>query len=390
MGASGSTFLVVGTSKDARQAAKVLAAAFAVVTADTMKSGAELLRRTPEICVVVLDGLETSREDLPSRCGGERGDVARLVLAEADRAAEALAEVRAGRYAAYAGKPIDRENLLLAAHQVHEIYRLRRERDVLLRKLDSLVLDSGVSSGLNSDSGRGAPNGSQAETEMLKNDAVTTAAHDIRSPMSVILGYADVLLNTDDSLSASSRGMVERIRNACGRLLELVDRILDLSVIESGAMPMTYRATRLSELIAVTVETLKGMIDSKNIALNVAVSGDDAAYAIDEQMALQVLQNVLSNAVKFSAPGGKITVTSKGSPQEVSFSVSDTGAGLSQEQQARVFDRFSRFAPDSEQGSGLGLAIAKALVERHGGKISVESEPGKGATFHFTLIPQQN
>ena len=80
MGASGSTFLVVGTSKDARQAAKVLAAAFAVVTADTMKSGAELLRRTPEICVVVLDGLETAREDLPSRCGGERGDVARCLI----------------------------------------------------------------------------------------------------------------------------------------------------------------------------------------------------------------------------------------------------------------------------------------------------------------------
>ena len=376
-------FLVVGKSKDALEAAKWLKTEFAVLTADTIKSGGELLCCSPEIGVVVWDGVETFGAG--QTCGYKRADVAHLLLAEVCKVAETFAKIRTGEIAAYACKPLVNENVMLAAQQALQVCKLRKERETLLQRLDT-------HNTLNA-SGKAASKGVYEHAleaiEKRKNDAMAMAAHDIRSPMTVIMGYASALLNSENALSEGGHRMVERMHRSCERLLNLVDRILNLSVIESGIKPIIYQETRLSDLITVAVEDLKEMIDSKKITLSVDISGDEVTYAIDEQMAQQVLQNVLSNAVKFSEVEGNITVTCNGSPGEVSFFVRDTGLGLSEEQQAQVFERFTRYAPNDEQGSGLGLAIAKSIVEHHGGKIGVESELGKGAAFHFTLIPRQ-
>lgn len=374
--------LVVGDAEAARRAAAVLSPEFPVIAAANAEQAAELLSCTPEIRVVLLGMKKMPPDEMFVRCTRERPDVTRVILCDAADGEPGLAAVREGKAVCFVPVPFRDQELLQAAHQALAMYRLRQERDVLLRRLDTGAVET-----LSESETRPK---TLADMEKLKNDAVLVAAHDIRSPLSVILGYSDVLLDDGDTLDEGPRGMVERIRNCCGRLLGMVDHILDLSAIQSGAVPMQYRPVRLSELIQATVENLTGMIEEKKIALTVELSGDDQPYLLDEYKALRVLQNVLSNAVKFSGEKGSIALICRGEANRVSFSVSDTGSGLTAEQQARVFDRFSRFSTEKEKGCGLGLAIAKSLVERHGGTIAVESTPGEGSVFRFTLLPQQN
>lgn len=375
-------FLVIGDAEAMRRTAAVLSPEFPVIAAANAEQGAELLSRTPEIRVVLQSMEDMPPDDVFERCTRERPDVTRVILCDSADGETGLAAVREGKAVCFVAAPFRDHELLQAAHQALAVYRLRHERDALLRRLDT---------------GAAPPPGeSEArpttleDMAKLKDDAVLVAAHDIRSPLSVILGYSDVLLDDGQALDEGHRGMVKRIRNCCERLLRMVDRILDLSALQAGAVSMDYRPVRLSELIQATVENLTGMIEEKKIAFTVELSGDDQPYLLDECKAQQVLQNVLSNAVKFSGEEGRIVLMCRGEANRVSFSVSDTGSGLTTEQQARVFDRFSRFSGGPEKGSGLGLAIAKSLVERHGGTIGVESTPGEGSVFHFTLQTQQN
>jgi signal transduction histidine kinase len=275
------------------------------------------------------------------------------------------AGLRDGRLAGFVRVPLQQPELLQAVHLA----------------LRQRALGHGQAGGV-------GPHPSSAELEKFRNDALMIAAHDIRSPLSVMVGYANVMLDSEDGLSERGRRIADRIQVTGSRLLQMVDRILDFAAFESGREELQPEPTRLSELVQEAMDSLAGLVEEKRITVSVDVSGDDTTYLLDQNRVLQVLQNLLSNAVKFSEEGGRVSLTCQGTPGEITFSVGDAGIGLTPEQQAHVFEKFARVSTERRQGSGLGLAIAKSVAELHGGRIWVESEPGRGSTFYFTVIPE--
>ncbi|HEX7928432.1 MAG TPA: HAMP domain-containing sensor histidine kinase, partial [bacterium] len=218
-------------------------------------------------------------------------------------------------------------------------------------------------------------------------ELVMIAAHDIRAPLSVILGYTDILTETEPEISANGKAILTRIHAAANRLLTMVNNLLNLAAVEEGKVQLTLAPVRVSEVIADVMESLGGMLDEQQVRCSSEIRGPDAAFMIDKVRLEQVLQNLVANAVKFNKKGGTVHVTAITTGDALRFSVKDSGKGFTAEQAGRAFTKFARFSSASNQGSGLGLAIAKAFVQLHGGEIWLDSKPGEGTTFHFTIVP---
>lgn len=226
-----------------------------------------------------------------------------------------------------------------------------------------------------------------AEVDRLKDELVMIAAHDIRAPLSVILGYCDILLGHEPGVSEGGREMLERIQASANRLLTMVDNVLNLAALEEGRLDVQLAPTRLGDVVRDVVDSLAGLIEQRQIDCRVEIGGEDRAYELDRTKLAAVLQNLVSNAVKFNRPNGIVEIKAIGAPDKVSFEVRDSGPGMTPEQAQRAFQKFVRFAPGSAAGSGLGLAIAKGYVELLGGEISLETRHGEGCTFRFTMKP---
>lgn len=222
----------------------------------------------------------------------------------------------------------------------------------------------------------------------FKEDWVKVVAHDIRSPLSIINGYATLLQEDRHQMSEQGKMILERIQDTGGWMIDLIDNILDLSMIEEGRLTLKCAPVQLDVIMNTIVDRLKMLAESKSICLGFEPSGDSSHYFLDHHKIEQVLQNLVTNGIKFSSAGGRIGISCQAEQDLVTFSVEDTGQGLTREQAKRIFDKYFRQAPCSHLGSGLGLAIAKSLVESHGGEIWVESTPGKGSKFSFTVVPQ--
>lgn len=224
------------------------------------------------------------------------------------------------------------------------------------------------------------------KTEQLKNELVATASHDLKNPLSVMLGYLD-LLNITLDLNPQAAEYMRRLQHAVTHMRELIDDLLDMARIESG-ITLRPNALNLGLIVGQEVQVLSVKAAPKEIAFRIEIPPDLPLIEADEQRLRQILANLISNAIKYTPHGGTITVSAEVRDVGVQVAVQDTGIGISPEDQAQVFTRFYRVrAPETEgiEGTGLGLAIVRSLVEAHGGQIGLRSRLGEGSTFFFTL-----
>ncbi len=222
----------------------------------------------------------------------------------------------------------------------------------------------------------------------LKSEFLANMSHEFRTPLNSILSFAEILLmGLDGSLNDQQREDLEMIRESGTELLTLVNNILDLSKIEAGRLEICKERINAGEVIAAVSSQLTVRALEKGLNLTTEVPEGLPAVSADEARLKQVLRNLLENALKFTEKGDvKIGVYCN--KDEMIFCVKDTGIGISKEDQEIIFDKFRQAQGGTTKefrGTGLGLSVAKELVELHGGKIWVESEPGKGSTFFFSI-----
>jgi signal transduction histidine kinase len=227
--------------------------------------------------------------------------------------------------------------------------------------------------------------------DQLKTDFMAMTAHDLRTPLTSIAGFASLLSEEWPGLTEDDRrGMVDHITTAASRLGEFIENMLQFARIESGELSYDIRPFDLGALVEKVVrENGAGMPERFGTDVE-----DVLPLALgDEQRNWQVLTNLLSNAVKFSPPGSPITVSVERVGDLLQVSVTDQGPGIAPEDQARLFRKFKRVAGEGTKlvpGTGLGLYICKSIVEAQGGTIWVDSAPGEGATFLYTVPAQHD
>jgi signal transduction histidine kinase len=214
-------------------------------------------------------------------------------------------------------------------------------------------------------------------------------SHDLRNPLGVIVAKTFMLKKrATGQLPAvdpeKTRHDIEAIERAADRMNRLIRDLLDIGLIQAGKLVLDRGKCDARELVADATEMLRPLASAKGIRLS-AEPGPACRVECDRERMTQVFSNLIGNAIKFTASDGAITVRSRPQEDDVRFSVIDTGVGIAPEELPRVFDRYFRAGKPNREGTGLGLSIAKGIVETHGGMIWVESELGKGSTFHFTL-----
>jgi K+-sensing histidine kinase KdpD len=231
-----------------------------------------------------------------------------------------------------------------------------------------------------------------AQLEKLKGDFVAFVSHELRTPLTNILGHSE-LLNSRDFPIEQIRWMAGEIYREARHMTDLVNQLLDASRLESSGFQMDVQPVSLAELAEEALEGVKA--DSQIHSFELMAEPGLPRAVVDRQWVLRVLHNLLSNAVKYSPNGGHITVRiasattlgRQGRPW-LKVAVSDEGMGIPEDQRSVIFEKFRRGDSDvvmKTRGTGLGLYIAKRVVEAHGGRIWVESTPGRGSTFYFTL-----
>jgi signal transduction histidine kinase len=214
-----------------------------------------------------------------------------------------------------------------------------------------------------------------------KDEILNIVSHDLRTPLSAIVLSAETVRRRSDD-AAHSREEAVRIKRLAMAASGLVADIVDLGRAEAGLLELDLRAEPADKLVADAIETALPQAEARHLELKpVLVSG--APVLCDAHRVQQILGNLMANALKLVPQGGTIAVAARRNGVEMRFEVRDSGPGMTREAQARVFDR--HYTGDRRGGLGLGLHIAKTLVEAHHGAIGVESEPGAGSTFWFTL-----
>ena len=260
------------------------------------------------------------------------------------------------------------DRLLVLALPDGEVARLRRELEQAREALDASQRDLRV-----------------LEKEMSR--FIGIAAHDLRSPLANILTAGQYLRETLTDVGEDNEILLSFIPQQAHYMLSLISDLLDMSQLESGTFVLEREIIEIEPFVETIVRPHRSMAETKGIRilLNVTASG---WVDVDPKRLRQVLDNLISNAIKFSPHASTITITVEREDSKVRFSVQDEGPGISEQEQARLFQYFSRTSArptGNETSTGLGLAIARRVVEAHGGEIGVVSAPGQGATFWFTL-----
>lgn len=224
-------------------------------------------------------------------------------------------------------------------------------------------------------------------TLTTREEFLAIVSHDLRNPLNHISLAAQNLLEAPEEPKAVKE-IASSINKSAGEMLRLIQDLLDIEIIAVGKLTLHHEEHDVSEIIKEAVETFQGDAASKQIALE-AKPKDVCGYVVcDRSRVMQVLSNLIGNAIKFTPAKGQICVScARGGTEgkEVQVSVSDTGAGIAPEKIETIFERFSQINSQDRRGIGLGLYIAKMMVEEHPGRIWVESKLGEGSTFHFTL-----
>lgn len=265
----------------------------------------------------------------------------------------------------YLTKPIDTEELFVRTHM---IVRLKR---------------------------------AETELERVKADFMAMLVHDLRSPLNGIKSVIDVFmkdLGSGGSIGEDHMKMLEAAQSSSRRMLELINDLLDFSKYHAGNVNLEKEVIPLRLVVETVGRQMSLLFKQKNITMSTRYAENLPDAYIDPAKTGQVLMNLLSNALKFTKEGGKVVITAEPFSEKsvdsdeiknyVRVSVADSGVGIASEEVGMLFERYKQTASAKtikQKGTGLGLAICKMIVEAHGGKITAESQPGKGTTFSFTL-----
>jgi signal transduction histidine kinase len=221
-----------------------------------------------------------------------------------------------------------------------------------------------------------------------KSKFLATMSHELRTPLNAIIGFSDVLLQRMfGEVNEKQREYLTDIRTSGEHQLDLINDLLDLSKIEAGRLELELESVSIGETLEASRRFVQERAARQSVALDSIVAADLPAVPADARKLKQVVVNLLTNAVKFTPAGGRVTLSAGRRDVEILVSISDTGVGIAPEDQAKLFQEFeqARHGRASEEGTGLGLALSRKLVELHGGRMWVESELGKGSTFSFTI-----
>ncbi|MNS02745.1 Alkaline phosphatase synthesis sensor protein PhoR [compost metagenome] len=227
------------------------------------------------------------------------------------------------------------------------------------------------------------------ELDRLKGDFISAVSHELRTPLTSIVGYAEFL--EDDPLATLSDeqiDFVEQIQASAKRLRRLVDDLLEFGLLDSDSFSLACAELDLSQRLPALLHSFRPQLDRKRIAIELVVSPSALLIVADPDRLEQVLTNLVGNAIKFTPEDGRIVVTAEADGEFVRLAVTDTGIGIPEDKLPRLFEKFfqvDRSLRRVHGGAGLGLAISKALVEAHGGMISVESDLGRGSTFRVRM-----
>ncbi len=223
-----------------------------------------------------------------------------------------------------------------------------------------------------------------------KDRFISIVSHDLRTPFSSILGFTDLLLNDDELTEEEKKQYAGYIQESSKSMLALVNSLLDWTRLQTGRIKFEPEKFDAESVVNEAVRVLQGSAIQKNIEIISSVKRDSIVFA-DKGLLLQAFNNLISNAIKFTRPGGQIIISS--APSEklrfLQFSVKDNGVGIDEENLKNLFrieTKFTSEGTSGEKGSGLGLSLVKEIVEKHGGQISVQSKPGEGSEFNF-IIP---
>jgi signal transduction histidine kinase len=227
------------------------------------------------------------------------------------------------------------------------------------------------------------------ELNRTKNQFLGMAAHDLRNPLGSFSSLTDLLLEMLPNADASVRTIIEEMGRASNHMLALVNDLLDIAKIESGKLDLHLSTLDIAELVRHNIAIQGVRAAQRDIRIDLRIDQPPAGPIVaDENKIEQVLNNLVSNAVKYSPRGTLITVRVEPEPSGVRISVADQGPGIPEKDLGRLFKPWGKTSvrpAKGEHSTGLGLLICRRIVEGHGGKIGVQSEPGKGSTFYFTL-----
>ena len=352
----------------------------AVVAAVTSQA----TRRLADVCVVALapsDG-EPRRVDVASRAPQHAEACAALARAlQDDPAVEAAARLRAARElglasllvlplgvrgelvgeltlaAAAAGRYPEREVALAREFSYRAVHALEKAR--LWRRAQRAI--------------------------RARNDVLGVVAHDLRNPLTAILLEVEGMRRQAPLQERRNDEPIANVRQAVMRMSRLIKDLLSVARIDAGQCSVSQARTPVRELVDEAVAAQQALVAARPLTLRVDVPAGLPDVAADRPRVVQVFENLISNAVKFTEPGGTLAISAAAREREVEFRVADSGRGIAADALPHVFDRFWQNEGGERQGIGLGLPIAKGIVEAHGGRISVASEPGRGTTIRFTL-----
>lgn len=264
----------------------------------------------------------------------------------------------------YITKPFQMEEVLVRIENQLTMYWQRRELE-MLREKDRLYFE---------------------ELNKIKDQFVHTVSHDIKNPLSIIKLFAGLLKKREGIQNdTKAQDYIERIVHGVDQMHRLVTDLLDLAKIETG-LALQLAPTDLKTLLLCSVENFEIMAQEKNIHLSLSVP--DVKVCADTSRMEQVLNNLISNAIKYTPPEGAVHITAEAEDKTVTVRVIDSGLGIPKEDLQNLFEKFYRVNKDDHlapEGTGLGLAIVKAIVEKHRGKIWAENNPEGGSIFSFTL-----
>jgi signal transduction histidine kinase len=323
-----------------------------------------------------LSGWEARPEALARSLGGETRLLSR---AEFDAAGLGVLSTRSGEFALAAPLRVNDETLgvLLAMGDLARFHP------------DSVSLASLFAAQVSAAVGNARLFDQVKALDRSKSEFLSIASHEVRTPLTVMKSSLDILVNSNQfTYSNDQRQLIAFCQESVERLIRLVKDILDVSKIEAGVLTIQFAPTSLNELITKCLFWIPQLPGGQGIEVEARLPSEPAMVLADPNRINQVLENLISNALKFSKPGGKVSIELVPHEQEYEVVVSDQGKGISAEHLERIFGKFYQVeesATREQGGTGLGLAICKGIIEAHKGRLWAESELGSWSRFHFTL-----
>jgi signal transduction histidine kinase len=227
------------------------------------------------------------------------------------------------------------------------------------------------------------------EVDRLKDDFISTVTHELRTPLTSIRAFTEILHDNPDLDEAERRRFLELVIKESERLTRLINQVLDLAKIESGLVEWQPEVLDLREIVGEAINATSALFGTRGVTLRASLAESVPMVRADRDRLMQVLLNLLSNAVKFSPEQkGRVEVRLSSDGREVRVDIEDNGIGISREHQAIIFEKFRQVGDTLTQkpaGTGLGLAICRRIIRHFGGRLSVQSDVGRGSTFTFVL-----